>query len=208
MPQFFVKSITGHTRTIEAETTDTISAIKERIYDKEGINPNEQRLIYAGKNLTDEKTINDYNIEPESTIHMSLRVVGGFKDGRCANCGYDLSLLKDMLEGPKEPIPWVPITGLPKMDISFCSIRCHTYFYNLQKVNYIAKIRYKSIKYHFIDSEWEQFDEVAASAMNLMEIIEFWNILKPLDQNHKRHMRNMFDEKGLVIECPENKPNY
>eukprot|EP01091_Cochliopodium_minus_P004572 TRINITY_DN14464_c0_g1_i1.p1 TRINITY_DN14464_c0_g1~~TRINITY_DN14464_c0_g1_i1.p1 ORF type:complete len:128 (-),score=43.38 TRINITY_DN14464_c0_g1_i1:1-339(-) len=77
--QLFVKSINGKTRTVEVNTTDTIRQIKEQIRDKEGINPDEQRLIYAGKNLDDDKTVSDYNLSADATLHLVLRVRGGMQ---------------------------------------------------------------------------------------------------------------------------------
>jgi large subunit ribosomal protein L40e len=71
------KSINGKTRTISVNSTDTIRQIKEQIRDKEGINPDEQRLIYAGKNLDDTKTVADYNLSADATLHLVLRVRGG-----------------------------------------------------------------------------------------------------------------------------------
>lgn len=75
--QIQIKSINGKTRTIEVEKTDTVMQIKEKIQDKEGILPTEQRLIYAGKNLEDNRTMEDYNITTDSTLHLVLRVRGG-----------------------------------------------------------------------------------------------------------------------------------
>lgn len=75
--QLFVKSINGKTRTVTVNSTDTILTIKEKIRDKEGVAPEEQRLIYAGKNLDDSKTAADYNLTAESTLHLVLRVRGG-----------------------------------------------------------------------------------------------------------------------------------